>query len=59
MKLYRFEFTIQGETQAKSKEEAFRAVKQLCNEGFFGPTTNDFEEIEEIPEQSEGEPAGS
>ena len=55
MKVYRFEFTVQGETVAKSKEDAFRTVKQLCNEGYFGPTINDFEEIEELPEESEKE----
>mgnify|MGYP001112394961 CR=1 FL=1 len=48
MYVYRISLTIEDEVLAETKREAWKQFTERIREGFYGPTINEVEEIEEV-----------
>jgi hypothetical protein len=59
MKVYKLTFIVEDEIKAESREEAFKIAKESLAIGYYGPTQDNLELLEDLLGESPEEPAGS
>ncbi|MBA7560731.1 hypothetical protein ES708_02362 [subsurface metagenome] len=52
MKLYKLTFIVEDEIKAESRDAAFDIITARLDKGYYGPTQDNLELLEELPEET-------